>query len=78
MGSYLERLPSLESFFPGYQFLRIGEPEIRRQYLRIGEVLEAGQVSPDDGSDRIVPVAMPAQILLSLFSKIFEIRHRRN
>ena len=77
MGSYPERLPSLESLFPGYQFLRIGE-QIRRQYFRIGEVLETEQVSPDDGSDRIVPVTMPTQILFGLFSKVFKIRHRRN
>jgi hypothetical protein len=40
-------------------------------------MLETGQVVPDDGSDGIIPLTVPSQILFGLLSKVFEIRHRR-
>jgi hypothetical protein len=78
MSSCSERLPSLKALFARNEFLRVGQPESCRQNFLIGKLMEPGQVFPDDGSDRIILLMVPSQILFGLFSEVFEIRHRRN
>ena len=77
MGSCFKRLPSIESLLPCNQFLRIGQLELCRQNVLIRERMEPGHVGPNNGSDRIISLTVPSQVLLGLFPEVFEVRHRR-
>jgi hypothetical protein len=78
MGSRFERLPSFETPLSRHELLCVGELEVRVQYLLIAEVAKPGQACPDSGCDRIVPFAMPTQILFGLLLEVFDVRHRRS
>jgi len=69
--------PPLESQLTRDKFLRVIQLEAGFQYLTIVEVLKSWQSSPDMSRNRIIPLAMPPQILLGLLLEVFEIRHKR-
>ena len=73
----LERLPAREAMLPGNQFLRITEPEARREDFATVQAPVARQNRPDLRRDWVVPVAMPTQHKLGLIPEVLGIGHGR-
>ena len=73
----LERLPAFEPGLSRDQLLCVAELEARCEDLRIAQMAEARQDSPDLRRHRIVPIAMPAQDELGLLLEVLEIGHGR-
>ena len=65
-GSCLERLPSLEPQLASDKLLRVAELKRRLQHLMVIEVPIPRQRSSDLGGNWMIPLTMPAQILLGL------------
>jgi hypothetical protein len=61
-----QRLPSFKTLFACNKLLRIYQPKCCCQNFLIGKQTESGQVFPYRGSDRIIAITMPPQILLWL------------
>ena len=59
------------------KLLCVSKLEVGLQYLRVAKPTKSRQACPDLGCDRIVPFAMPTQILFGLLLQVFEIRHGR-
>lgn len=76
--SLFERPPTLEPSLPRNQLLRIAELETTGQVLSVVEMPQPRQRFPNLGGDRVVPIGMPAKILLGLLLEVVEVRHGRN